>query len=171
MLESEVLKPKDPTIHSDDWPIFHLDLAVVYQKLPTNLCSLLSADTQNAVTVRGLLRAQDIERKQVVRKIPKEGVQLEIQNVRFYAFDSSDDGDIILWAAGGAGWYEIHAAMEYLPVYEGMTEAVQLLHSLEDKYRHAKLAKGRKNYSGTVEDVWEMVGQPRPCDVGGHSTD
>ncbi len=53
--EKAVLYPVSKAIHPDDWPCFVLERAVVYGKDGKTLVSLLDAELEGPLTVRGRL--------------------------------------------------------------------------------------------------------------------
>ena len=139
MLETKVLKPKDPAIlDSNEWPEFSLERVTIYQADPLNLVSLLDADTHNAVTVCGFLAAVDEDLEDQVLSLEEEGSYVVIEHVTQFAHGANPDGTYTLWAAGRAGWFDIDPAEEYQGVFADMMQAMSLLYSLEDIYSKAR---------------------------------
>ncbi|KAI9820968.1 MAG: hypothetical protein M1832_003440 [Thelocarpon impressellum] len=155
MIEADVLRVKDPALlDSNDWPEFALEDVIVYQGSPSSLVSLLDADTHNGVVVCGFLREVDEDQRSLVVSLGEEGALVMLEDVRQFAHGSYEDGSIGLWAAGNAGWYEIRPADEYREIYDGMGQAVRLLHCLEDKYSRSR-KRGRKMLPGSVDELWD----------------
>lgn len=77
--------------------------------------------------------------------------------MRFFSYGVYPDGEIGLWAAGKAGWYQIHPAAEYQAIYNHMTKSVELLHFLQDMHGQRKKPGGK---IGPVhaQSVFEEVG-------------
>lgn len=80
-----------------------------------------------------------------------------IENVTHYAYGQHDDGEVGIWVAGKAGWYSIVPARGYLPMYNDMVEAIDLLYFLVDRLQRTK----RKRRSGgpTFEYLCDEVGR------------
>lgn len=66
-----------------------------------------------------------------------------IENVTHYAYGQHDDGEVGLWVAGHAGWFSIKPARGYIPMFNEMVEAIDLLYFLTDKHQR-KARRGRR---------------------------
>ena len=83
-----------------------------------------------------------------------------------YAFAEYEDGTYGFWAAGKAGWFEIHSASNaYQETYDKMNEAASMFYMLADKLKrshnpHPKLS--RKRTDQYANQVFQDVRQ-RPC--------
>jgi hypothetical protein len=67
-----------------------------------------------------------------------------IQNVKRYAFGAwGDKGQIVIWAAGHAGWYILKPSPAYAEIYDNMVEAVKAWYTTLDTTEKVKDA-GRK---------------------------
>ena len=59
-----------------------------------------------------------------------------------YSYAELEDGDIAIWAAGKAGWFELRPSPQYAQIFETVEEAVRLLYFVTD------IHDGRKKGSG-----------------------
>ena len=66
--ESSILKSLSPSLHSDDWPCFVLNDAVVYQKDWRTLGNLLKVDQQGPLYVRGRLEIDPVDHRGLGRQ-------------------------------------------------------------------------------------------------------
>ena len=96
----------------------------------------------------------------------KSDTFIELQNVRYFAYGTSESDRVVLWAAGKAGWYEIHPAPEYRPIFDHMVKSVRLVHFLDDSSR--KRRRGGAMVSVPVHTTFEEVCMRRrvPWSVG-----
>lgn len=61
-----------------------------------------------------------------------KSVEIAVQHVTRFSYAELEDGDIVIWAAGRAGWFEFHPSPQYAETYEAMEEAVRLLYFVTD---------------------------------------
>ncbi|PNS18920.1 hypothetical protein CAC42_6015 [Sphaceloma murrayae] len=140
--ESHLLAPVSPTINPDDWPIFTLSSATVTSSTAVPV-SLLTADVHHPLTIRGRLPA--IPRALSHHRLQPGGAEdIEIRDVRQYAYGQYDDGRVEIWAAGKAGWFTVRPGKTYRVVYEGMVEAIEVLYFAADAYSQLNETKRRK---------------------------
>lgn len=87
-----------------------------------------------------------------MRKLYGKPVDIEVSNVtRFaYALDESN-GEIIIWAAGEAGWFEVRPARSYKEIFGDMQVSIKLLYFAADLYNGGK---------PSTEMVFQEVRQP-----------
>jgi hypothetical protein len=52
------------------------------------------------------------------------------------------DGELVIWALGEAGWFEIRPARNYRAIYQDMVEAVELLYFITDIYNEPRKRGG-----------------------------
>ncbi|KAL9079567.1 MAG: hypothetical protein Q9157_001564 [Trypethelium eluteriae] len=135
--ESDILKPKDPTITNDnDWPEFLLTNAEVHHGQTGELVPLLHADEHAPVNITGKLEGVDKSQLHLLLKPSyTRAVPLEIKNVDRYSYGIYDDGAIDIWAAGLAGYFKIRPSRAYKPIYQEMIEAVKILYFIADMHR------------------------------------
>ncbi|KAI9698730.1 MAG: hypothetical protein M1836_003840 [Candelina mexicana] len=156
ILEEEVLKAKPRVKDENDWPIYPLRNVTIYDS-SSRIASLFSADEHNKLLVEGTLRALN----SINRLTPKyvdcrhliRGIDLKVRRVDRYSYGQFDDGEVALWAAGKAGWFEIEPSREYRPVYDDMVEGLKILYFVADKYRYQKPRK-KAHYTGSVETLF-----------------
>ncbi|KAL8951875.1 MAG: hypothetical protein Q9222_002181 [Ikaeria aurantiellina] len=142
--EEEALSSMPSKIHPDDWPIHHLKKVNVISNQTQRCVSLLESHKDHAVQVTGLLEATDVTMKQLTDGRKSLSKRVEISNVSFWAFSEESDRSVSLWAAGKAGWFELHDPVpQYRTIFERMNEAVSMLYHLADK-----LKRSRKSYLG-----------------------
>jgi hypothetical protein len=77
-----------------------------------------------------------------VLKKPYKPIDIELRNVTRFSYGEMTDGDFVIWAQGGAGWFEIQPAPHYKSIYEDMIEAVQLLYFVTDIYNEPRKRGG-----------------------------
>ncbi|KAH7371041.1 hypothetical protein BKA66DRAFT_514456 [Pyrenochaeta sp. MPI-SDFR-AT-0127] len=133
--EANLLKPIDPSItNSDHWDIFVLsDAHVVYESngKPANL---LAAYADTPLKVEGRLEAPGRGQAKCLLKRPYKPTDIEIRNVTRFSYGEMTDGAYVIWAQGKAGWFEIRPAARYKPIFDDMTQAVELLYFVTDIY-------------------------------------
>lgn len=141
--ESAVLQSRDPTTtDSDAWPVFELvDVLVTdpddESQAPT---TLLHASAHNPLTVTGRLRPLPKHLTHLYLDRTRPSLSIETTDVRSYSYGAYEDGSIGLWACGQAGWFQISPSAVYEPTYEGMIEAVKLLHYIADTYATPRMS-------------------------------
>ncbi|KAI9713055.1 MAG: hypothetical protein M1820_001040 [Bogoriella megaspora] len=135
-LESDVLRPKDPSLVDDnDWPEFLLTNAEVHDTKSWEHVNLLHADEHAPVTVTGKLEGLDRSQAHLLLKSSyQRSISLEISDVNSYSYGIYDDGDVDIWATGLAGYYKIRPSRAYKPIYQDMAEAVKVLYFLVDMH-------------------------------------
>lgn len=141
--ESDILKPKDPSIDDDnEWPEFSLTNVSVHSAFATSV-SLLEASDSSPLTITGRLERLSQEQTQFLLHRDSLPATVTITNVTRYAYGQYDDGEVAFWAAGEAGWFKIRAGRLYKPVYHEMLSAVGALYFAADMYRGIKGNKTR----------------------------
>lgn len=147
--ELNVLKPMDPSLtNSDDYEIFNLSNARVSYISNGKPASLLSAYADTPLKVEGKLEAPDRSQLKYLVKKPYKAVELEILNVTRFSYGQTEDGEIVIWALGQAGWFELRPAKSYKDIYDEMEEAVQILYFATDIHEES-----RKNDSGPAAEL------------------
>ncbi|KAF4551192.1 Hypothetical protein D9617_14g076490 [Elsinoe fawcettii] len=142
--ESQLLRPVDPSIPSDDWPIFTLSSVEIFpSSASSDFCSLLTADVHTPLLLRAKLPSvpRDLSH---LRIRPGGAEQIELSSVRQFAYGQYDDGRIEIWAAGGAGWFTVRPSRGYKAIYDGMVEAIETLYYAADVYSRVNETKSRK---------------------------
>jgi len=59
-----------------------------------------------------------------------------------FSYGQMTDGELVIWALGEAGWFEIRPAPSYKAIYEDMVEAVELLYFITDIYNQPRKRGG-----------------------------
>jgi hypothetical protein len=77
----------------------------------------------------------------VVKK-PYKPTDIVIRNVTRFSYGQTTDGELMIWALGEAGWFEIQPAHSYKPIYDDMVEAVELLYFISDIYNEPRKRGG-----------------------------
>ncbi|KAI0840024.1 hypothetical protein F5Y06DRAFT_263394 [Hypoxylon sp. FL0890] len=155
--EESILKPVSGRVHPDDWPCFLLNDATIYHKDGT-LANLLHVDLEGPLVVRGKVEIErDQERFLVSRHIKDRSPWIQIQNTSSFSIGLKDDGlpMPVLWASGGAGWYEIVPSEAYRDICDTMFQGISLHYAILDEYEAAleRLHKKKKNKQKTLHDV------------------
>ncbi|KAI9718422.1 MAG: hypothetical protein M1812_004143 [Candelaria pacifica] len=154
--EEEVLKAKPRVKDENDWPIYPLKNVTIYDS-SSRIASLFSADDHKELLVEGTLTRLN----SVTRLTPKyadskhlvRAADIKVRKVDRFSYGQFEDGEVGLWAAGKAGWYQISPSRDYKPIYDDMVEALKVLYFVADKYRHQKLKK-KAHYSGSAETLF-----------------
>lgn len=136
--EYDVLRPRDRKLtNEDDWEDFSLSAALVHDPVTGLPTSLLHADATSPVTVTGRLDALPREKSHLLlASAPKTGgLTITIPNVTRFAYGQYDDGEVAIWAAGAAGWFNLAPARPYKALYADMVAAITTLYALADAYR------------------------------------
>jgi hypothetical protein len=75
-------------------------------------------------------------------KKPYKPVDVVIRNVTRFSYGQMTDGELVIWALGEAGWFEIRSRREYKAIYQEMVEAVELLYFVSDIYNEPRKRGG-----------------------------
>lgn len=67
---------------------------------------------------------------------------LQIDDVCEFCYGTDDAGNIILWAAGEAGWYELRAGRSYKDFFQSIEQAVNVQFFIEDVYEQGRGKSG-----------------------------
>ncbi|KAF2088006.1 hypothetical protein K490DRAFT_12870, partial [Saccharata proteae CBS 121410] len=135
--ENEVLKPRNRLVRDEDqWAEINLINADVRDATTGAPANLLHADPLQPVHITGNLRLERGQRHLLRgRTLPTPSTRLELSNVTKYAYGQCEDGEIVFWAAGDAGWFKISPSRAYKETYDGMVEAIEILYFLADVYK------------------------------------
>ncbi|OTB07771.1 hypothetical protein M426DRAFT_317664 [Hypoxylon sp. CI-4A] len=155
--EDSVLKTASSKSHSDDWPCFLLTDATIYHKDGT-LANLLHVDLEGPLIVRGQLQIEkDQERFLVNRQMRNRTPRIQVQSTQSFSVGLKDDRlpMPVLWASGGAGWFEIVPSDSYRTICDTMFQGISLHYAILDEYEAAleELHKKKKNKNKTLDDV------------------
>ncbi len=167
--------PESLLTNQDAWPTYQLEEVTIRATGTDELQSLLAANAVVSLVVSGYLAEveEDFQDQRecledlylgiwltpsvvdpdLIRSI---GTFIEIQAVHFYSYGVYPNGQISVWAAGRAGWYEIRPASEYESIFNHMIKSVELLHFLQDVYEQPKKVRG-KIVPVPVQSVFEEV--------------
>ena len=75
-----------------------------------------------------------------------------IDDVTHYAYGQTEDRSVEIWVAGKAGWYLISPAKGYLPTFNRMVQAVDMLYFLIDRHK-----QGKKQINPTFKNLCRQV--------------
>jgi hypothetical protein len=82
---------------------------------------------------------------------------IQIEHSHAFSVGAKDDSLAVpvIWASGGAGWFEIAPSNLYQPICDTMFQGVCLHYSLLDQYEAAlqKLQKSKKKKKATFADI------------------
>lgn len=154
--ETTLLKPKPSNLtDANEWPDFQLTNVEVLDPETSTPTSLLTADETSPLTVIGTLpkskdRTQHLRDKRFNRNLP---CKIAVENVQTFSYGQDDAGNIILWAAGSAGWFELSPSSRYRAQFSSDCEAVGCLYFLADLYRSIRGVRNRREY--LVEKIWK----------------
>lgn len=87
-----------------------------------------------------------------------------IDDVTHYAYGQTEDRSIELWVAGKAGWYNISPAKGYVPTFNRMVQAVDMLYFLTDQHQHGK-RQLNPSFRNLCEQVRFLVGSSGPLRI------
>ncbi|KAF2999681.1 hypothetical protein E8E13_002085 [Curvularia kusanoi] len=132
--ETDVLKPREASLHEDHWAEFVLsDASVVYES-NGKPASLLLAFPDTPLKVQGRLLTPPREHAHYLQKKTYKPTEIVVRNVTRYAYAEMADRTYVLWALGEAGWFEIQPAAHYKPTHDEMLQAVEILYFVTDLY-------------------------------------
>lgn len=80
-----------------------------------------------------------------------------IDDVTHYAYGQTEDRSVEIWVAGKAGWYLISPAKGYLPTFNRMVQAVDMLYFLIDRHQ-----QGKKQINPTFKSLCRQVSSVSP---------
>ncbi|KJR80714.1 uncharacterized protein SPSK_05026 [Sporothrix schenckii 1099-18] len=126
--ESSILKPKDPTLVEDDWPIFVLSDAIVYRPDGVTLANAVLVAQEGPCIVRGRLEVDDKEDIQYLVKPTVRTANIEAKGIENYSI--GDDPQGVVWLASSAGWFEISPHPSYERIYRSMCDMTVLYYIL-----------------------------------------
>ncbi|KAK6951854.1 hypothetical protein Daesc_006379 [Daldinia eschscholtzii] len=155
--EDSILKPVSARTHTDDWPCFLLTSATVFHKDGT-LANLLHVDLEGPFIVRGKLEIEKDQEKFLINRHMKDRTPyIQLQDTVSFSIGLKEDRPPmpVLWASGGAGWYEIVPSDTYKEICNTMFQGISLHYAILDQYEAAldKLHKTKKNRNKTLSDV------------------
>ncbi|KAI9816846.1 MAG: hypothetical protein M1827_001491 [Pycnora praestabilis] len=155
MREEDVLSARDPSITDDNlWEEYRLSDVKVYANSVNQLKSLLIADNETPLTVSGILTDVEDLQEQLISPQQRFSGNVEISDVRKFAYGQYEDGEVGIWAAGRAGWFEVKPSRKYKRIYNDMVEAIDLLYFLADTYRKTANKKGGRKVMATSDAVF-----------------
>ncbi|CAI6341301.1 unnamed protein product [Periconia digitata] len=141
--ELEILKPIDPSItNSDDYEIYVLSNAHVVYERNGKPANLLRAYGDVPLKVEGRLDSLDRKQAKNLVKKPFRPVDVVIRNVTRFSYGQMTDGELVIWALGAAGWFEIRPRRDYKPIFQDMVDAVELLYFVSDIYNEPRKRGG-----------------------------
>ncbi|GAB7339215.1 hypothetical protein MBLNU457_5874t1 [Dothideomycetes sp. NU457] len=138
--EDFLLRPCDPTQHSDDWPIFTLNNASIFTPTEPDLgANLLHADANKPLVITGKLSAlpaslSHLRAQKTSASERGRSEMIALHEVRSFAYGQFEDGGVQIWAAGHAGWFSISPSRRFRATYLEMEEAVSILYFVADIY-------------------------------------
>ncbi|KAL1894764.1 hypothetical protein Sste5346_005739 [Sporothrix stenoceras] len=133
--ESTILKPKDPTIIEDEWPIFVLADAIVYRPDGVTMANAVLVAQEGPCIVRGRLEVEDKEDFQYLVKPSVRTANIEARGIENYSI--GDDPQGVVWIASSAGWFEINPHPSYERIHKSMCDMTVLYYVLLGVYSKA----------------------------------
>jgi hypothetical protein len=73
---------------------------------------------------------------------PYKPIDVEIRDVTRFSYGQTTDGDMMIWALGLAGWFEIRPSKSYEAIYRDMVQAVEILYFVTDVYNEPRKRGG-----------------------------
>ncbi|KAF2873488.1 hypothetical protein BDV95DRAFT_617250 [Massariosphaeria phaeospora] len=141
--ELDILKPIDASIsNSDDYEIFTLSNAQVLLESNGKPASLLIAYADTPLRVEGRLEPPSRGQLKYLCKKPFKPLDIEIRNVTRFSYGQTQDGEIVIWALGQAGWFELRPARHYKAIFDDMIQAVEILYFVTDIYNEPRKRGG-----------------------------
>lgn len=92
----------------------------------------------------------------IVRDRNYEFKHVLIENVTYYAYGQTRDGQVVIWVAGAPGWFAISPSRTYKAVYNEMVEAIDLLYFTADKHQHVR-SRWKKAWNPKVNFLFKEV--------------
>ncbi|KAG9197516.1 hypothetical protein G6514_001510 [Epicoccum nigrum] len=140
--ETEVLKPREASLHENHWAEFVLsDASVVYES-DGRPASLLLAFPDTPLRVQGRLITPSREHYHYLQKKPYKPTKIVLHNVTRYAYAEMADRTYAIWALGEAGYFEMQPAAHYKATYDDMVQAVEILYFVTDVYNEPRKKGG-----------------------------
>ncbi|KAJ5122268.1 hypothetical protein N7448_003400 [Penicillium atrosanguineum] len=146
--EETVLPPIDPSVTDEnDWWEFELTDVKVLRPGKMLYANVLDASDDNPVQVIGCLELKKNQEHLGAYSIACDAYPLDpdstsnriiIDDVTHYAYGQTEDRSVEIWVAGKAGWYLISPAKGYLPTFNRMVRAVDMLYFLIDRHKQGK---------------------------------
>lgn len=140
--ELSLLLPRDPSLtNSDDWPIFELKGADIFDPDDPlrSPAVLLHAGSYRPLTITGKLGPLGEENAHLLHTRSCQRSQaIEITDVKEFSYGQYDNGNVDIWAAGRAGWYTIRPSRTYRAVYLHMLQSIRLLYFAGDTYKSVR---------------------------------
>lgn len=177
--EESALPPIDPSITDEnDWWEFTLTDVKVLKPGKMLYANLLEASDENPVQVIGCLELKKNQEHLgrccgTMTLIVSRGASIQlgcslshspvlnrdnssnriiIDDVTHYAYGQTEDRSVEIWVAGKAGWYKVSPAKGYLPTFNRMVQAVDMLYFLMDRH-----VNRRKQLNPTFKSLCEQV--------------
>jgi hypothetical protein len=92
--------------------------------------------------------------KTVVKR-PFRPVDIEIRGVTRFSYGQTQDGEIVVWALGEAGWFELHPHRSYANIFSEMLQAVETLYFVTDIYNEPRKRGGGPSPSLVFQEYAE----------------
>jgi len=80
-----------------------------------------------------LLSSQNTVLPSAIQK-GRSQIPLKLENVTHFSYGQYDDGEVDIWAAGGAGWFKIKPASSYKRTFQHMIKGVDVFYFIADAY-------------------------------------
>ncbi|KAI1853635.1 hypothetical protein JX266_001619 [Neoarthrinium moseri] len=133
--ETQVIRPAPANVHPNDWPLFLLTEAAVYNR-HGQLANLLEADLEGPFMIRGLLAVESDQSKLLMRGHTRSRlVWIEMPRVYSYSFGLKEEtGMPVLWAQGECCHLEIVPSERYEPIASTMFQGIVMHYAILDLY-------------------------------------
>ncbi|KAH6642301.1 hypothetical protein C7974DRAFT_327439 [Boeremia exigua] len=161
ILESDVLRPMEPSLNELHWAEFVLSNASVVYESNGKPASLLLAYPDTLLKVQGRLETPAQKHSYHLLKKPYKPTEIVVRNVTRYCYGQMTDGSCGFWALGEAGWFEIRPAAHFKAIFDDMVQAVELLYFVTDIYNEPRKRGGGPSAALIYQEYAE---DPRfPC--------
>ncbi|KAI5811112.1 hypothetical protein DFH27DRAFT_531474 [Peziza echinospora] len=162
--EAQVLRPIDPRLDKEEWPLFELMDATVShlhrRKQMGKLVDLLEVHLHGPFRVKGRLRKLKKDQESLALSPSLYSEELVIARVATYSLEIKDDGKIVIWALGGSGWYALSPSKAYKPIFQQMVEKTIIWLFLEDRY--TDIFEEHKELKDTTALLYKNFSQENP---------
>lgn len=70
-----------------------------------------------------------------------------------FSYGQTQDGEVVIWALGEAGWFELRPHESYEDIHDDMKEAVEILYFVSDIYNESRKKGGGPSASLIFQEV------------------
>ncbi|KAF4585738.1 defective in methylation-7 protein [Ophiocordyceps camponoti-floridani] len=142
--EASIVRTVAKDLAADEWPVFELRDAVVFNRDGETLENALHVALRGPFMIRGHLIIDDPSQKIHLISRVRRSCPLEIRHSTRYSIGETEDGSPIIWVSGRGGWYEINPSPAYRQIFRKMCEATKLYYIMVDIYAPENAPKKNK---------------------------